>query len=202
MNDFFILINIFCLLFLLFINVSEWLSKKSKTNDSFQNKLYKLNTCYKAIKDFSFPVEKKYWGGHLETSIDYLIFLDGALLCVKYMSCNGFIYGNEVTKIWWSVDDKKEKFLNPLEIIYKQSKEVESCIDVDVKVFPIVIFKDKCNLDYIETGKSDVLLLQETEFFKYFNRRYHFNPLSKSKKKKLDEQLVGLATQKNSNANE
>lgn len=200
MNDFLVLLNFFSLFFLLFIIVSEWLTPKNRIDDSFQDKLYKLNTCYKVIKDFSFPVEKKYWGGHIETSIDYLILLDRTVVCVKYISFGGFIYGNEVAKIWWSVDDKKEKFLNPMEIIYKQFIEVEKGINLDVKVVPIVIFKDNCNLDYIESSMRDVLLLKESEFLKVFNN--HRDRISKSERKKLEEQLVDLATQKNSSANE
>lgn len=203
MNELYFILGSISFLVLCLILIAEWnLERKIKEKDKFQFELYKIKRRKQIIKDFSFPVEKNFWGGHRKTNIDYLILTDRNLFCVKYVQYEGFVYGNEVTKIWWNVANEKEKFLNPMEIVYMQSKLLKRKINSEIKIVPIVVFLDNCNLDYVKKSSEDILLLKKNDFLKYINRVSNSKKLRRKSIKELEEQLVDLSTLKNSNTND
>lgn len=193
MNDLLIVIVSISVFVLFLIIIGEWhINQKASEKLKLQNKIYQHYSCKELITNLSLPVEKNFWGGRTETTIDYLIFTNQNLLCINYVCLQGYIYGNEVTKIWWSVtsESEKEKFINPMEIAYMQSEEIKKIIEINVKVIPIVVFRNDCNLEYVKKVSKDIFLMKEGELLKYLNELPRNKVLTKKMIKEIENELI------------
>lgn len=139
-----------------------------KNGTVFQKKLQQSQYCINVQNDV-----KVILGKEKETTVDFLVFTNKEILCVDYFACEGFVYGEEVARVWWCVDEgkRKIKFRNPMELAYYQSEAIKRRLQKaktrKIIVKPVIIFPNGANLSYVEKLSDEIEIMNENDFFKY-----------------------------------
>lgn len=186
-KDFLMIVLFYSVLFLFVLFFLEYITKlKMKSKDRLSHDIYKTTGCIEIIIDQVLPLEKK---TNLET-IDYIIFLSGKIYCVKYVDFIGYVYGRDITKVWWCVSSTKKKIENPMEIAYEQSKYLKNIIGNKIDVIPIVLFPDETNIDYVDCSSNQIEILKVNKFIEILN--CHSNYFNRKEKRKIKKLIIDV----------
>lgn len=167
-NDFLMLIASMSLIFLIIIMIGEWrVGKEAKWNFQIAKRIKKECHSAKILTDVELHDKKKMWGGRSKVNIDLVVIIGISVYVIHFVDVKGYVYGHEVTKVWWSIYKSKKKFLNPMEICYMESEIVKKIVPKATNIIPMVVFPDETNLNYIDVSSDDIKIIyasQLTEF--------------------------------------
>lgn len=188
-NGFLILNAGISTILLIAILFGEWrLGKKEKWNIQIAKRVKRECSFVNILSDIEIPINKNMWNGRQIINIDLLILYGNDIYVLYLVDVDGYVYGHEVTKIWWSVNGTKKKFLNPLEVSYMQAEAVKEIVPKEMNVIPVIVFKQTTNTSYLDVSEEEIKILHEREIAEYIKQSRTF--IKKKTSKNIYKQLL------------
>lgn len=100
------------------------------------------------------------------TEIDVLMISHNGIFVFESKNYSGWIYGNEKHQYWTQVlagGHEKNRFYNPIWQNKGHIKHLSSCIGMDVPMFSIIVFSNRCRLKQIDIFSSQYHVVQRNE---------------------------------------
>lgn len=189
MEEEYILLSILIMMILVFIFIimfSEFILRFKKTHRvNYISKVRKARFSKAVMSDVTISVDRRKWNGKRQIEIDSIVITNDEILCVKFIDFNGYIFGNEVSKIWWCVNNEKKKIINPMEQVFNQSKQIDKILKNNFSVTPVLVFFNETNTSYLKASNEVVKLFNENEFIYYLNSKLFEKKIINKKDKKF-----------------
>ena len=104
--------------------------------------------------------------GNGETSeIDVLMICHKGIFVFESKNYSGWIFGNENQKYWYQTlpagrgKSHKEHFYNPIMQNRSHIKHLQSFLGVDVPMWSIIVFSDRCTLKSVQINNRDISVI-------------------------------------------
>ena len=95
------------------------------------------------------------------TEIDLIAFTNRGILVLETKNYSGTIHGNEDDNDWFAaVYGRNNYFHNPIKQNATHTKYLDRAIALNVPIYSIIVFSDRCSLEYISDSFNDVYICQ------------------------------------------
>lgn len=95
------------------------------------------------------------------TEIDLIAFTNRGLLVLETKNYSGIIHGDEDSEQWYaSVYSQDNYFYNPIQQNETHIKYLQKSIGLNIPIYSIIVFSDRCSLEYIQDHFKDAYICQ------------------------------------------
>lgn len=116
----------------------------------------RIKECEYTLTNLYIPTAK---GG--TTEIDLVAFTNRGLLVLETKNYSGTIHGDEDSDQWFaSVYNQNNYFHNPLKQNATHTKYLDKAVAINIPIYSIIVFSDRCSLEYLPDSFNDVYICQ------------------------------------------
>ena len=132
----------------------------------------RIKECKYILTNLYIPTAK---GG--TTEIDLVAFTNRGLLVLETKNYSGTIHGDEESDQWFaSVYSQNNYFHNPLKQNATHIKYLDRAITLNIPIYSIIVFSDRCSLEYLSDSFRDVYVCQMSTLRDTINEIFNENP--------------------------
>ena len=132
----------------------------------------RIKECEYILTNLYIPTAK---GG--TTEIDLVAFTNRGLLVLETKNYSGTIHGDEDSDQWFaSVYNQNNYFHNPLKQNATHVKYLDKAVAINIPIYSIIVFSDRCSLDYLPDSFNDVYICQMSTLRETIKEIFNENP--------------------------
>lgn len=132
----------------------------------------RIKECEYILTNLYIPTAK---GG--ETEIDLVAFTNRGLLVLETKNISGTIHGDEDSEQWYaSLHSQNNFFYNPLKQNATHVKYLDREVVLNIPIYSIVVFSDRCSLEYLPDSFNDVYICQMSTLRETIEEIFDENP--------------------------
>ena len=132
----------------------------------------RIKECEYILTNLYIPTAK---GG--STEIDLVAFTNRGLLVLETKNYSGTIHGDEDSDQWFaSVYTQNNYFHNPLKQNATHTKYLDKAVAVNIPIYSIIVFSDRCSLEYLPDSFNDVYICQMSTLRETIKEIFDENP--------------------------
>ena len=132
----------------------------------------RIKECEYTLTNLYIPTAK---GG--TTEIDLVAFTNRGLLVLETKNYSGTIHGDEDSDQWFaSVYTQNNYFYNPLKQNATHTKYLDKAVALNIPIYSIIVFSDRCSLEYLPHSFKDVYICQMSTLMKTIEEIFDENP--------------------------